>query len=297
MEVDFYNPTHSRGWKYNVGLDEAFNEILRHNPPPGNTNEFIAGLDSAIQSLNAQAGLGGLPEPYKGMADRALDRLRDRNDGSPKLCAWVLSSNISLVLSIIESFGDTRSAAVQNASPHGGRTQYLPLHEGITLKKEDHTSLTGRSRERGDLWGHMYGVIQDIPTVTVQDIDAYNIPGHGIVEAQFCELIHKMSLNVVDYSVINSGYTEATMGQDATLSRDAWRSFCTIMGANDQMTAFLETLWPGSPTEATVSVDSLAALWKELLENEENYRHLRYLFGRKFERVYQELVIENVRDE
>jgi hypothetical protein len=290
IELAFRNPTHGPKWKYNVGLDTVLDDILSTNAPPENTDAFIDGLEVALTRLNLQAGGSGIPDPYKRMAESAIERLKTRNDGTPKLCAWVLSANISLVLSILESFGDTRIATVEN--PLTGTESSLALHEGITLKKEDVTSLTGRTREHGELWYAMYGIPSEATPIAVKDIDAYNIPGQGIDETSFCTLIHNMSRTAGNFVSIADGYTAGDSYQEATLTQTAWLSFCTAMGANGDIASFLESLWPSEP-DATISIRALHARWKELLENETNYKHLRYLFGRTFERVYQELVIEN----
>ena len=88
-------------WKYNTNLDAAFNDILAtKETPPADTEAYVTMLGNCIKTLT-------LEEPYKGIAEMALARLTTRNTGTPQLCAWAMSANIRIALSLIEAEGST----------------------------------------------------------------------------------------------------------------------------------------------------------------------------------------------
>jgi hypothetical protein len=284
LESEFRNPAKGPGWKYHVSLDDAFQGVLDPSTPPKDTDEFIGFLRTAIERLNLQAAPTGLPDPYQRIAETALQRLETRNTGTPQLCAWAMSANLRLVMSVIENFGDTRAAGVYN----GMAGNSMSLHEGITLKKQDATSLTGYSRDHGALWSSLHQ--QPIDFMPIQNIAAENIPGFHISEDQFCALIEKIGTPDSRGLAPISGYIPAGT-DEASLTKAGRDSFFAMITGDDDLLAFLEL---GFPNDGSLSVRECYRRWEALLKNETEYKHLRYLFGRKFERVYQELVLENV---
>jgi hypothetical protein len=287
LESEFRDPNKGPGWKYTVSLDTAFDEILKGKKPK-NTTEYVRFLRAAMDRLNAQAGIAGLPEPYQRSAETALQRLESRNEGSPRLCAWAMSANLRLVMSVIETFGDTRAAQVSAKMQMGiGSSQppnNIALHEGITLKQKDEKSLTGYSREHGALWSTLHS--RPIDFLTIETVAADNIPGRMLSVENIATLIEKMATG----SILKiEDYVPAAGGQEAMLTQDGWKSFCAVLGADATMSAFLEARWPVSADPIPLS--ELSRRLDDLLKNEAAYKHLRYLFGRKLEWAYQELVL------
>lgn len=283
LESEFRNPAKGPGWKYHVSLDDAFQGVLDPSTPPKDTDEFIGFLRTAIERLNLQAGPTGLPDPYKRIAETALQRLAGRNTGTPQLCAWAMSANLRLVMSVIENFGDTRAARVSGI---GMDDNYISLHEGITLRQGDAGSITGYSREHGALWSQLHQ--RPIDFLPIEIVTADNIPGSMLSADDIAALIEKMGMGD-RVSIV--GYVPAAGGQEATLTQEGWNSFCAILGADATISAFLEARWTVSADPILLS--ELHSRLEYLLKTEAEYKHLRYLFGRKLERVYQELVLES----
>jgi hypothetical protein len=283
LENKFQDPRLGAGWKYNVSLDDAFKGIL-DGTTPRDTDEYVSFLKTAIDRLNLQAGADGLPAPYKDIAETALGRLEGRNTGNPQLCAWAMSANLRLVMSVIETFGDTREAKVSGRGGVGDNN--IALHEGITLKQPATDSLTGYSREHGALWSTLHS--RPIDFLPIADLDEKNIPGSMLSAENIAALIEKMGTGDI-VSIV--GYVPADGEQKATLTQAGWASFCTVLGAEGHSVAFLEARWPVS--DAPILLSELYRRLEALLKNEAEYKHLRYLFGRRLERVYQELVLES----
>ena len=277
LESTFRNPVHDPDWKYNVSLDEAFKGILDPKTPPKNTDEFVSFLRTSIDNLNLQVGTAGLPAPYRDIAETALQRLEGRNTGNHHLCAWAMSANLRLVMSVIETFGDTRGAKVSDNT--------IALHEGITLKKVESNSSTGYSSEHGALWSILHS--REVAFLKIAHLDEKNIPDCMLSKENISDLIQEMGTG----SIV--GYVPASEGQGVTLTQAGWNSFCAALGADVHISAFLEEKWPVSDDLITVS--ELHTRLENLLKTKEEYKHLRYLFSRKLEQVYQELIIKKYR--
>ena len=287
LEAKIQDPANGTSWKYTVSLDEAFAGILDDNTLPKNTDDYVQCLRVAMRRLSLQAAPEGLPAKSKTLAENALASLENRNNAVPKLCGAVLAAKIRIVLSVLETFGDTRMSTVA----HTTGDNEIALHEGLTLKSADPASATGYSRARGNLWNVLQQkALEYWPVAT---IDSQNIPDSMLSEDKVAAVINAMGTPKTGMASMD-GYTPADEENAATLTQAGWASFCTVFARDARIVAFLEAKWPVS--EDPIPVSDVYHRLASLLKAEEDYKHLRYLLARRLERVYQELVLEKVRD-